>query len=61
MRLSPLSTTIGNIPLDSTPMETHAYLARQLRDRARAGSVPFETPSGLAFAGLALVASARRP
>ncbi len=30
LRLSPLSTAIGDTPLDSTPMETHAYLARRL-------------------------------
>ncbi|MFN9472197.1 alkene reductase [Acidovorax sp.] len=30
LRLSPLSTAIGDTPLDSTPMETHAYLAQRL-------------------------------
>ncbi len=30
LRLSPLSTAIGNTPLDSDPMGTHAYLARRL-------------------------------
>ena len=30
LRLSPLSTAIGDTPLDSTPMHTHAYLAGQL-------------------------------
>ncbi|MBU8974556.1 MULTISPECIES: alkene reductase [unclassified Lysobacter] len=30
LRLSPLSTAVGNTPLDSTPVETHGYLARQL-------------------------------
>ncbi|WP_116318976.1 alkene reductase [Cupriavidus sp. P-10] len=30
LRLSPLSTAIGDTPLDSTPMETHNYLARRL-------------------------------
>ncbi|CAG2141377.1 alkene reductase [Cupriavidus numazuensis] len=30
LRLSPLSTAIGDTPLDSTPMETHGYLARRL-------------------------------
>jgi N-ethylmaleimide reductase len=30
LRLSPLSTAIGNTPLDSTPTQTHAYLARRL-------------------------------
>jgi N-ethylmaleimide reductase len=36
LRLSPLSTAIGDTPLDSTPMETHAYLARQLGARGLA-------------------------
>lgn len=30
LRLSPVSTAIGDTPLDGTPMETHAYLARRL-------------------------------
>ena len=30
LRLSPLSTAVGNTPLDSTPMQTHLYLARRL-------------------------------
>lgn len=30
LRLSPLSTAIGDTPLDSTPMETHGYLVRRL-------------------------------
>lgn len=30
LRLSPLSTAIGDTPLDSTPMETHGLLARRL-------------------------------
>ncbi|WP_336333218.1 alkene reductase [Pseudomonas putida] len=30
LRLSPLSTAIGETPLDSTPMQTHGYLARRL-------------------------------
>jgi len=30
LRLSPLSTAIGDTPLDSTPIETHDYLARRL-------------------------------
>lgn len=30
LRLSPLSTAIGDTPLDSTPLETHGYLARRL-------------------------------
>ncbi|WP_423197129.1 MULTISPECIES: alkene reductase [unclassified Cupriavidus] len=30
IRLSPLSTAIGDTPLDSQPMTTHAYLARRL-------------------------------
>jgi N-ethylmaleimide reductase len=36
LRLSPLSTAIGDTPLDSTPMETHAYLARRLGERGLA-------------------------
>jgi N-ethylmaleimide reductase len=36
LRLSPLSTAIGDTPLDSTPMDTHAYLARQLGARGLA-------------------------
>ncbi|MGN6830348.1 alkene reductase [Paucibacter sp. M5-1] len=36
LRLSPLSTAIGDTPLDSTPMQTHAYLARQLGERGLA-------------------------
>ncbi|WP_330115432.1 alkene reductase [Pseudomonas sp. JS3066] len=30
LRLSPLSTAIGDTPLDSAPMDTHSYLARRL-------------------------------
>ena len=30
LRLSPLSTAIGDTPLDSTPAETHGYLVRRL-------------------------------
>lgn len=30
LRLSPLSTAIGDTPLDSTPMQTHSYLAHRL-------------------------------
>ncbi|WP_439685609.1 N-ethylmaleimide reductase, FMN-linked [Cupriavidus oxalaticus] len=30
LRLSPLSTAVGDTPLDSTPMATHGYLARRL-------------------------------
>ena len=30
LRLSPFSTAVGDTPLDSTPMETHGYLARRL-------------------------------
>ena len=30
LRLSPLSTAIGDTQLDSTPVETHTYLARRL-------------------------------
>lgn len=30
LRLSPLSTAIGDTPLDSTPMQTHAYLVQRL-------------------------------
>lgn len=30
LRLSPLSTAIGDTPLDSTPVQTHAYLATRL-------------------------------
>jgi N-ethylmaleimide reductase len=30
LRLSPLSTAIGDTPLDSTPMATYGYLARRL-------------------------------
>lgn len=30
LRLSPLSTAVGDTPLDSNPMETHSYLARRL-------------------------------
>ncbi len=30
LRLSPFSTAIGDTPLDSTPLETHSYLARRL-------------------------------
>ncbi|MBI3346098.1 MAG: alkene reductase [Burkholderiales bacterium] len=30
LRLSPLSTAIGDTPLDSTPMQTHGYLAGRL-------------------------------
>jgi len=30
LRLSPLSTAIGDTPLDSTPMETHGYLVNRL-------------------------------
>ncbi|GAB3256805.1 alkene reductase [Chitinimonas naiadis] len=30
LRLSPLSTAIGDTPLDSTPTETHDYLVRRL-------------------------------
>ncbi|MBF6991980.1 MULTISPECIES: alkene reductase [unclassified Cupriavidus] len=30
LRLSPLSTAVGDTPLDSTPMETHGYLVRRL-------------------------------
>ena len=30
LRLSPLSTAVGDTPLDSTPMETHSYLVRRL-------------------------------
>lgn len=36
LRLSPLSTAIGDTPLDSTSMETHAYLARRLGQRGLA-------------------------
>jgi N-ethylmaleimide reductase len=32
LRLSPLSTAIGDTPLDSTPMETHGYLVRRLSE-----------------------------
>lgn len=32
LRLSPLSTAIGDTALDSTPMETHEYLIRRLGD-----------------------------
>ncbi|WP_427309194.1 alkene reductase [Cupriavidus sp. H39] len=30
LRLSPLSTAVGDTPLDSTPVETHGYLVRRL-------------------------------
>ncbi|WP_076999846.1 alkene reductase [Variovorax sp. KK3] len=30
LRLSPLSTAVGDTPLDSTPMETHGHLVRRL-------------------------------
>lgn len=30
LRLSPLSTAVGNTPLDSTSLDTHLYLARRL-------------------------------
>ncbi|PZP30929.1 MAG: alkene reductase [Roseateles depolymerans] len=36
VRLSPLSTAIGDTPLDSTPQDTHAYLARELGARGLA-------------------------
>ena len=36
VRLSPLSTAIGDTPLDSTPMQTHAYLARRLGEKGLA-------------------------
>jgi len=36
VRLSPLSTAIGDTPLDSTPLLTHEYLARQLGERGLA-------------------------
>lgn len=36
LRLSPLSTAIGDTPLDSTPMATHEYLVRQLGARGLA-------------------------
>ena len=36
LRLSPLSTAIGDTPLDSTPQATHAYLARELGTRGLA-------------------------
>jgi len=36
LRLSPLSTAIGDTPLDSTPDETHAWLARRLGERGLA-------------------------
>jgi hypothetical protein len=32
-----------------------------LRERAREAARPYETPDGLSFPGLALVASGRRP
>lgn len=32
LRLSPLSTAIGDTPLDSTPTETHGYLVRKLSE-----------------------------
>ncbi|OUM02255.1 alkene reductase [Variovorax sp. JS1663] len=32
LRLSPLSTAVGDTPLDSTPMETHGHLVRRLGD-----------------------------
>ena len=36
LRLSPLSTAIGDRPLDSTPMQTHGYLVRRLSERGLA-------------------------
>jgi len=36
LRLSPLSTAIGDTPLDSTPQPTHEYLVRQLGERGLA-------------------------
>ncbi|MDR7335445.1 alkene reductase [Roseateles asaccharophilus] len=36
VRLSPLSTAIGDTPLDSTPMPTHTYLVSQLSARGLA-------------------------
>ena len=36
IRLSPLSTAIGDTPLDSTPQQTHDYLVRQLGARGLA-------------------------
>ncbi|WP_431101377.1 alkene reductase [Roseateles noduli] len=36
LRLSPLSTAIGDTPIDSTPAETHGYLARKLGERGLA-------------------------
>ncbi|HEY0661247.1 MAG TPA: alkene reductase [Lysobacter sp.] len=30
LRLSPLSTAVGDTPIDSTPLETHLHLARRL-------------------------------
>jgi len=36
VRLSPLSTAIGDTPLDSTPQPTHEYLVRRLGERGLA-------------------------
>ena len=36
LRLSPLSTAIGDTAIDSTPEQTHGYLARQLGERGLA-------------------------
>lgn len=36
LRLSPLSTAVGDTPLDSMPQQTHEYLVRQLGERGLA-------------------------
>ena len=39
----------------------HEDAARELRGRAREAAKPYETPAGLEFPGVTLVASRRRP
>jgi SAM-dependent methyltransferase len=47
----PLTKILDSLPADAT---------RAIRDRAREASKPYETPDGLEFPGVALIASARR-
>jgi hypothetical protein len=48
----PLATRLAGLP---------EHAARQLRARLQASARPYQTPAGLDFPGVCLVATARRP